>query len=172
MCSERAPYIAGDEATSELRRYGVLASIQLCEAFHKVRRLEEESALLAQELTQYVRYCEERVQDLQRVLTKVEAGQRPLAEVLGAAEIENVQRYFCAAAFQAAAEHALLARLPRAICALLQSGIAEYRKHIAQVSRTQSQPPAATVQEAAEERNGDAADDNSIMSDDSESVGL
>ena len=166
---------AGDEAASELRRYGVLASIHLCEAFHKVRRLEEELALLAKELAQYVHYYEEQVEDLHNTVSAVETGQRPLVEVLGAAGIESEQRYFCASAFQAAAGSAVLARFPQAVCALLRAGIAECSKLISLARRfvgEQADAPAAPMQEAAEMQRSDPSDDDSITSDDSGDGGV
>ena len=162
---------AGDEATSELRRYGVLASIQLCDAYHKVRRLEEEIALLQKESAQCVSYCEERVKDLQNMLSALEIEQRPLEEVLGAIWAQSERTYFCASAFQAAADHPLLMRFPQAICAMLRSGIAEYDKHISLARQTMRAHPsaqAAPMQQAAEVQHGDE-DGNDSMSDDSES---
>jgi len=164
---------AGVEAASELRRYGVLASIQLCEAFHKVRRLQEERVLLAKELAQYLQYCEGQVQELLTRLAAVEAEQRPLAEVLGAARYHNEQRYFCASALRTAAAAPMLKRFPQAICAVLRAGIAEYSKHISlasQVVREHSHAPAASMSEAAVVQHSDSSDADSIMSDDSEGV--
>jgi hypothetical protein len=148
----------------------VLASIQLCEAFHKVRRLKEESMLLERELAQYVQYCEERVQDLQHMVFKIENEQRPLLEVLGAAGIQSVQRYFCASAFQAATDSPLLTRFPQAICALLRAGIAEYSKHITSARQIRQHPEGsgAFLQAATEVQHGDAAEADGSMSDDSE----
>ena len=129
--------------------------------------------LLAQELTQYLRYCEGQVRELVTKLAAVEAERRPLAEVLGAAGNHNEQRYFCATAFQAAAASPLLARFPQGVCALMRAGIAEYSKHISlasQVAREQVCAPAASVSLAAVVQHGDSSDADSTMSDDSEGV--
>ena len=62
------------------------------------------------------------------------------------------------------------------MCALLRASIAKYSKHIAlgrQCFREQSQAPAANAKEAAEAPESDAAaNDDSVMSNDSEDGGL
>ena len=127
--------------------------------------------LLAQELRQYVQYCEERVQQLQQTVSAVTAGQRPLVEVLGAVGVQSSQRYFCASAFSSPVGLAVLARLPQGVCALLRAAIAEYSKHISMARRLAGEHqdiPAAAMQGAAEVQHGASSDDDSIMSDDSE----
>ena len=150
----------------------MLASIQLCEAYHKVRRLGEERLLLTKELTQYVRYCEERIHGLCNTLSAVQSGQRPLAEVLGAADVQSEHRYFCASAFEVATGSPVLARIPQAVCALLRAGIAEYNTLLSlarQSPREQVRASASPMEEAMGSLEADASETDTIMSDDSES---
>ena len=58
-----------------MRRYGTYASIRLCEAYLKVQRLQEEVVLLRKEARQYLQYCESSSAHLDRLVSRVLAGE-------------------------------------------------------------------------------------------------
>lgn len=85
------------ESGAELRRYGTLKCIQLCDAHHRVQRLEEETALLEKELAQYINYCAAQVATIIALLGRVRTD--ALTEALSFAGLPDSGRYFCASAF-------------------------------------------------------------------------
>lgn len=86
------------EAGAELRRYGTLKCIQLCDAHHKVQRLQEETALLGRELQQYIDYCNVNIVSIHALLSRVEL--LPLHEALSFDGLPEAGRYYCLKAFE------------------------------------------------------------------------
>ena len=85
------------EIGAELRRYGTLRCIQLCDAHHKVLRMEEETVLLEKEMSQYIAYCRDQVISVDAMLSSFE---RDSWHALNFAGLPNSGRYFCQSAFQ------------------------------------------------------------------------
>lgn len=86
------------EAGAELRRYGTLKCIQLCDAHHKVQRLQEEIALLDRELRQYINYCNAKIVSINALLSRVDL--LPLHEALSFAGLPESGRYYCVTGFE------------------------------------------------------------------------
>ncbi|CAL8465822.1 g5358 [Coccomyxa elongata] len=103
MCAEpclpwAAELPAEGEAGAMLRRYGTLKCIQLCDAHHKVQRLQEETALLDRELQQYIDYCSAKIVSIDALLSRV--GLLPLHDALDFAGLPKSGRYYCSSGFE------------------------------------------------------------------------